>query len=85
MGRIFVRIVPVKVEGEPLRHQAVCYTHGCTLGVDGQPWATSPQPVKAGVEELARLHRGDHRAPDRPPVSTASAVARPVQDIHLPE
>ncbi|GAA1768507.1 hypothetical protein [Nonomuraea bangladeshensis] len=73
MPRIVVKIEPVTVNGE-LRHQAVCRTPGCTLGVDGGPWASHPGVVKAASEELARFHRGDHRNPDRQPISAASAA-----------
>ncbi|MGW4639622.1 hypothetical protein ACWEN6_13895 [Sphaerisporangium sp. NPDC004334] len=82
--RIVVKIEPVEVGGE-VHHQAVCHTAGCTLGRDGQPWLANPQSVKAGAEEIAKLHRADHRNPDRHPLSTHSAAGRPVQDIHLPD
>ncbi|MFI7705507.1 hypothetical protein [Nonomuraea sp. NPDC049480] len=78
-----MKIEPVEVDGEG-RHQAVCYTPGCTLGVDGKPWASHPNVVKAASEELARIHRSDHRDPARRPISTASA-ARPVRDTQLPD
>ncbi|PRX66171.1 hypothetical protein B0I32_106307 [Nonomuraea fuscirosea] len=72
MARIVVKIEPVQFKGET-RHRAVCHTPGCTLGVDGGVWATMPCGIKAPAEELARIHRADHRNPDRKPVSTASA------------
>ncbi|MEV0617639.1 hypothetical protein AB0I81_30260 [Nonomuraea sp. NPDC050404] len=81
-SRIVVKIVPVTVNGEA-RHQAICHTPGCTLGVDGGVWACHPGVVKAAAEELARIHRRDHRNPDHRPVSTASA-ALPVRDAELP-
>ncbi|MEV0149751.1 MULTISPECIES: hypothetical protein [unclassified Nonomuraea] len=82
MARIVVKIEPVEVDGKP-RHQAVCHTPGCTLGVDGGPWASHTSVVKAAAEELARYHRNDHRAPDRRPISAASA-APPVRDAQMP-
>ncbi|MEQ4724719.1 hypothetical protein [Nonomuraea sp. B19D2] len=83
MARIVVKIEPVEVDGKP-RHQAVCYTVGCTLGVDGGPWASQLNSVKAGAEELARIHRSDHRNADRKPISTSSA-APPVRDTRRPD
>lgn len=83
MARIVVKIEPVEVDGKS-RHQAVCHPPGCTLGVDGGPWASHPGVVKAAAEELARYHRSDHRTPGRRPISTASA-ARPVRDTHTSE
>ena len=82
MARIVVKVEPVEVDGKP-RHQAVCYTPGCTLGVDGGQWASQLNAVKAGSEELARHHRSDHRSPGRPPVTSGSA--RPVQKTQLPD
>ncbi|MEV4748992.1 hypothetical protein AB0K21_21660 [Streptosporangium sp. NPDC049248] len=82
MARIVVKIEPVEVNGKTYQ-RAVCKTAGCTLGADGGPWMTNPQSVKAAAEELAKIHRGDHRNPDRRPISSRSAAARPVQDIHL--
>ncbi|MCA2184707.1 hypothetical protein [Nonomuraea cavernae] len=78
-----MKIEPVEVEGNP-RHQAVCDTPGCALGVDGGSWAGHPGVVKAASEELAKLHRSDHRNPDRRPVSTASAALL-IRDAELPD
>ncbi|WP_219459827.1 hypothetical protein [Nonomuraea rhizosphaerae] len=75
MARIVVKIEPVTVNGQA-RHQAVCYTPSCTLGVDGGPWASHASVVKAAAEETARHHRQDHRTPDRRPISTSSAAKR---------
>ncbi|TDD36103.1 hypothetical protein E1286_38720 [Nonomuraea terrae] len=82
--RIVVKIEPVDVNGER-RHQAVCHTPGCTLGVDGGVWASPPAVVKAASEELAKIHRSDHRNAERRPISTASAAKRLAQDTQQPE
>ncbi|MEU6719853.1 hypothetical protein ABZ897_51080 [Nonomuraea sp. NPDC046802] len=78
MARIVVKIEPITANDQP-RHQAVCRTSGCTLGVDGGPWADQLNSVKAGAEEPARILRSNHRNPNRRPVTTCSA-ARPVRD-----
>ncbi|WP_433235317.1 hypothetical protein ACQPYK_25135 [Streptosporangium sp. CA-135522] len=78
-----MKIEPVEVDGKP-RLQAVCYTPGCALGVDGAPWASHPNVVKAAAEELARIHRSDHRDPARQPISVSSA-ARLVRDTQMPD
>jgi len=71
--RIVVKIEQAEVDGKTW-HRAVCRVPDCALGVDGGRWVTRLQSVKAAAEELAKIHRADHRNPDRKPISSACAA-----------
>ncbi|MEU8195313.1 hypothetical protein AB0C10_16180 [Microbispora amethystogenes] len=88
MPRPVVKIEPFEKDGETW-HVAVCYTPGCTMGLDDKAWASKVQPIKVYVEDLAKFHRQEHRENKRI-ISLDSAgprpeKIRPVETVHLPD
>ncbi len=88
MPRPVVRVEPFEKDSETW-HVAVCYTPDCEMGQDGDGWASKVQPTKAYVEDLAKIHRQEHRD-DRRILSLDSAgprpeKIRPIETVHLPD